>query len=53
MKQILLIFAAGFADNNHACGTRSVMFLAYIHGTKVHIFWLAPPKTTRNYDVTH
>lgn len=34
----LLIFAAGFADNNHACGTWSVMFLAYIHGTKVHFF---------------
>lgn len=31
----------------------SVMFLAHIHGTKLHNFLLAPPKTTRNSDVTH
>ena len=47
------ILSTRFADHHHTCRARTVMFLTYVHGTKVHIFSLAPPKTTLLFYVTH
>ncbi len=37
------ILSTRFADHHHTCRARTVMFLTYVHTTKVHIFSLAPP----------
>ena len=46
-------YATRFTDHYHTCRAGTIVLLAYVHGAKVHIFSLAPPKTTQLFCVTH